>query len=122
MRAVSKSSSQSGFTIIEVLISAVVFMIGFTTLVSLLNSTMLNFSTKELLAGSCAAQRTMLAAVSSGDTTSCDTVTENSGLKFRIVKSAVVTDRLVKVRVTASRLKKSKEVIELYDEFVMPQR
>jgi Tfp pilus assembly protein PilV len=113
---------QSGFTIIEVLIAAVIFMIGFSLLMSLLSSTILRFSTKEILAATNTAQQVMLYAVSASDTTSCDTVLENSGIRFRVIRQATVTGGLACMQVAVYRLKRSDEIIRLYDEFTVSEK
>lgn len=114
--------SESGFTIIEVLIASVIFMIGFSMLVALLNNTLLKFSTEELLAGGNVGREAMLMAVSVADTTACDTIFENSGIKFRVVRQVAVRDGLAGVQITVYRQKNSKEILRLYDEFVLPQK
>ena len=113
---------QSGFTIIEVLIAAVIFMIGFSTLIALLNNTLLKFSTKELLAGGNVGREAMLTAVSLSDTTAGDIILENSGITFRVDRQVTVDNGLVGVRITVYRQKNSKEILRLYDEFILPQK
>ncbi len=115
-------SSESGLTLLEVLIAAVIFMIGFSLLMALLNSTLLKFSTKELITASAIGKEAMLQAISTADTTSSSSTVQESGIRYRVEKAIIVSDRLAGVTITVFRQKHDKKIIQLYDEFLVPGR
>ncbi|MEW5994043.1 MAG: hypothetical protein AB1744_06570 [Candidatus Zixiibacteriota bacterium] len=112
----------SGFTIIEVLVGAVTFMIGFSILVALLNSTLVKFSVKEIELAGNLAQEQMLIATALADTTSYDTTVIRSDLRFAVAKRVEVGDRLARISIAVSREKTGTELIELYNEVVLPEK
>lgn len=114
--------SNSGFTIIEVLISSVVFMIGFSMLIALLNVTLAKFSTKELLAGTAVGKQVVYETLALSDSTSCDTIIQNSGLHFRVARQFSTRGDMVRIEVIVYRLKKAKEIVRFYDELALPKQ
>jgi Tfp pilus assembly protein PilV len=114
--------SQSGVTILEVLIASVIFMVGFTTLVALINSTLLKFSTKELTTAGAAAQEVMLLTIANADTTSFDTTQVFSGVRYRVARSVTRRDNLACVRIIVSRPRTTTKIVDLYDAFALPQK
>ena len=116
-----KLKANSGVTIIEVLISAVVFMIGFSLLISLLNGTLIRISTEEINTADCLAEEVMTATVSVKDTSALDLTLVRSGRQYRVRRTTVVTDGLAKVSVMVSRDRTNKQLIHLYNEFLSPE-
>ena len=115
-------TGQSGMTIIEILVALVIFMAGFSILIALMNSTLLKFSTKELLVADNLASEWTALAVADQDTTKIDTVVVRSGMQFRVVKNVELTDRIAAVTITVSRAKQTRQLVELCDAFVVPRQ
>ncbi len=109
--------SQKGLTIIEVLISAVVFVIGFSLLIALLSNTESRFSIKELTDADRIGHEIMVTTTTLAVTTPLDRVIVQSGQKFRVRRQSVVEDGLAGVTVTVSRVGSGKVILELYDAF-----
>ena len=114
--------SRSGVTILEVLIASVIFMVGFTTLVALINSTLLKFSTKELTTAGAAAEQIMLRAVAQTDTVSIDTTQVFSGVRYHVIKNVTRRDNLALIRVLIYRPRTMTKIVDLYDAFALPQK
>jgi Tfp pilus assembly protein PilV len=110
--------NQSGMTVIEVLIAAVVFMVGFSTLILLMNSSLVKFSASELLHANNLAHESMTVSIATGDTTSIDTVITRSGIAYRLTQEVNITDDLVGLSITVYRHKQERKILELYDAFV----
>jgi len=112
-----KLSNQSGLTIIEVLISAVVFMIGFSLLIALLNSTLVRLSTKETEIANRLAEERMLLSIENQETTNLDTTITRSCLKFLVYRKVESEGNIVAVSIAVARLNRDKTIIELYNEY-----
>ncbi len=110
--------NQAGMTVIEVLIAAVVFMVGFSTLILLMNSSLVKFSASELLHANNLAHEIMTISTAATDTTHVDTVITRSGIAYRVTQQATVTDGLVGLSISVYRHKHERKIIELYDAFV----
>lgn len=108
--------NNSGFSIIEVLIGAVVFMLGFTTMVLMLNNVFIKFSTKEYISAQQLANTYMLQATTQNDLNFTDTTIERSDIQFRVIKAVDINDNLAAIRIGVYRLKTNKEIITLYNE------
>lgn len=113
--------SQSGVTIIEVLISSVIFMIGFTTLVALINSTLLKFSTKEMITGAALGQSVMYQSIANRDTIALDTVVSQSGIQYRVERQVSHSGNLLSISVAVSRSTSKRQIVQLYDALAVPQ-
>ncbi len=109
---------QAGMTVIEVLIAAVVFMVGFSTLILLMNSSLVKFSASELLHANNLAREVITISAAARDTTSIDTVITRSGIAYRLTRQVTVSDNLVGLSITVYRHKQERKIIELYDAFV----
>jgi Tfp pilus assembly protein PilV len=114
--------TRSGMTILEVLIASVIFMVGFTTLVALLNSTLLKFSTKELSTAGAAAQEVMNRSLAQIDTTALDTMQVFSGVKYRVIRKVIRRGNLAAIKVTVYRPKTETKIVDLYDALAIPQK
>jgi Tfp pilus assembly protein PilV len=114
--------TQSGMTILEVLIASVIFMVGFTTLVALLNSTLLKFSTKELSTAGAAAQEVMFRSVAQIDTTALDTTQVFSGVSYRVMRRVIRRGNLAAVQVIVYRPRTMTRIVDLYDAIAIPQK
>jgi Tfp pilus assembly protein PilV len=115
-------ASQSGLTVIEILIASVIFMIGFSTLIMLMNSSLVRFSARELLQADQVAQELMSRAVADRDKTSMDTIVTRSRVAFRVERRVVVAERLAGVSLTVYRERQNRKIVELYDAFVVRSR
>ena len=109
---------QDGMTVIEVLIAAIIFMVGFSTLILLMNSTLIKFSAREILQADNLAQEVMAKSLADRDTTSIDSVFEVAGVAYRVTRSATIEPDLAGISVTVYRAKQNRKIIELYDAFV----
>ena len=113
-------TDSGGFTIMEVLVAAVVFMAGFSIMVALLSSTLAKFSSRELVLASTIAREQMITTVSIRDTTQLDTTVTRSGITFELKRRISVNDGLAKVSVAVSRQRTDRKVVDLYSEFTAP--
>ena len=118
----SRIANDSGFTLVEVLVSVVLFMIAFVTIVSLFDSTLNRISVKELRTASELAEETLNAALVGSDTTSYDSTMSANGVLFGVERTVVVSDGLKAVTVVVSREKTGKRIVELYDAVVANQK
>ena len=118
----TKFESEAGMTIVEILVAIVIFMAGFSVLIALMNSTLLRFSTRELLAADNLAHEVAILTTSTADTTSIDSVIERSGLEFRVLRRVTLEGKLADVTVSVIRNKQEKKIIELYDAFTLTNR
>ncbi len=112
-------TSQSGLTVIEILIAAVIFMVGFSTLILLMNSSLVRFSAKELMQADQLAQEMMTRTLADRDTTSIDTVITRSRVAFRVERRVSIAEHLAGVSLTVYREKQNRKIVELYDAFVL---
>jgi Tfp pilus assembly protein PilV len=112
-------SSQSGLTVIEILIASVIFMVGFSTLILLMNSTLVKFSARELMQADQLSQEIMSQTLTDRDTTSIDTVITRSKVAFRVERRVSIADHLVGVSLVIYREKQNRKIVELYDAFVL---
>ncbi len=113
---------ESGVTIVEVLVASVVFMVGFSILIGLLNSSLVRFSTQELLFANSLADETMTNTMAVTDTTAMDTVVTRSGLSFRVKRSVSIESTLASACVTIYREKNNRKIIELCNAFIIPEK
>lgn len=113
----SKLSNQSGLTIIEVLISAVTFMIGFSLLIALLNTTLVRLSTKETELANRLAEERMLLAIELQETDNLDTTITRSGLRFAVHREVQSVGNISAVSIAVARHNRDKTIVELYNEF-----
>lgn len=112
-------SDNSGLTIIEVLISAVIFVIGFSLIVVMLNHTLVKFSTRDLSNGAALANEIMQRTVSLKDTTDLDSTVVRSGVSYTITRKVELQNDLVNVTITVLRTREDKELIKLHNEFIL---
>ncbi len=111
-----------GFSIIEVLIGAIVFMIGFSLLITMLNNVFVKFSTKEMKQASDIASEQMYYSLYSHNTNNLDTIIVKSGISYKLIKNIKNENNLAKVTISVARAKTNKEIIKLYNEFIIPQK
>jgi Tfp pilus assembly protein PilV len=112
----------AGFTIVEVLVAALVFVVGFSVLVNLLNSTLIKFSTEGITEASLLAHEIMTETTATEDTTSLDTLIRGSHLSWRVNRTVCVDSKLAQVTVSVYREKRDKKMIELYNAFILSER
>lgn len=117
MKIKADINSQGGFTIIEVLVGAVVFMIGFSLLVFLLNQLITRQSIRDITTATHIASETMERAIVFHDTLSVDTTMVVSGISFRLEKKVRLDSGLASVRLQVYRLHELKELCRMYGEF-----
>jgi hypothetical protein len=111
--------NQRGLTIIEVLLSAVIFMAGFSVLVALLNGTFARLSIRELLLARSLGHTVMVTTLANADTCALDTVVETSGTSFDVTRRVTVHGDLAEVLVTVTRKRTDRKLIELYNVFLL---
>jgi len=112
-------ASQSGLTVIEILIAAVIFMIGFSTLLMLLNSTLVKFSAKEILQADQVGAEMMASTLTEKDTVSIDTIITRPRVAFRVERRVLMSEHLAGISVTVYRERQNRKIVELYDAFVL---
>lgn len=112
---------QDGMTVVEILIASIIFMVGFSTLILLMNSTLIKFSTREIVQSDSLAEETMARSIAHRDTTSFDSTIERGGVAYRVTRTSTVGDGLVGMNITVYRAKQNRKIIELYDAFVLRQ-
>jgi len=110
---------QDGMTVIEVLIAAIIFMAGFSTLILLMNSTLIKFSAREILQADNLAEEVMAKSLADQDTTSTDSVFEVAGVAYRVTRNVGIEPDLAGISVTVYRAKQSRKIVKLYDAFVI---
>ena len=115
-------NSKSGFTLLEVLIASVVFMIGFSLVVILLNSTLVKLSLKEITLTNSIGEEYMDIYSICPDNSELDTTITRSGIKFHIKRQIQNEDMLSKVHLVILREKTDKKLLELYDEIFVFQK
>ncbi|MEW6413254.1 MAG: prepilin-type N-terminal cleavage/methylation domain-containing protein [Candidatus Zixiibacteriota bacterium] len=115
-------NNDKGFSIIEVLIGATVFMLGFGVLVLMLNNVFLKFSVRELELANNLGQQLMTETLVAGDTTSLDTTIEYSGLRMVVVRDVSTDNDRLSVDLAISRESSGKELIHLYNEIFIPDK
>lgn len=111
-----------GFTLLEVLIGSVVFMVGFALVVLTIDSTLVKLSLGEFTVATALAEETMNEAAIAIDTASMDTIIVRSGVAFAVRRQVETDDHRAKILVRVSRAKTGKQLIELYDEYVLANR
>ena len=119
---ITKLKNQSGFTILEVMIAATVFMIGFAVMISLLDTTISRSSTKELFISSSIADELMIETILAKDTTSLDIVITQGNISYDVKKISRVHNKLVEINITVIRKKTGKKLIELHNEFILSEK
>ncbi len=115
-------TQESGFTIIEVLIASTVFVVSFTVMVTLLDTTINRFSNEDLAVGTNIAEAFMMTSLALQETTTIDTILTVGGVSYSVSKKAIITDDLAKVTITVHREKTKRKIIELYNEFLLPKK
>lgn len=117
-----KLGSQSGFTIVEVLIASTVFVISFTVMVTLLDKTINRFSAKDLTLGTNIANDIMLTSLATCDTTSYEINMNQGSVSYRISKKTVVQNDLALITVEVKRDKSERKIISLYNEMLLTKK
>lgn len=114
--------SEKGLTIIEVLVAAAVFMIGFSLLIALVSNSTAKFSTRELTLARHLAGDTLIRVQTLADTLSSDTTIVASGLQFSVATRIERDRQLAKARVTVTRTKTGNRLADFYTEYALPQK
>ena len=117
----SHVTNEAGFTIVEVLVSVVLFMIAFVTIVSLFDSVLNRMSVKEIRTANELAEEFIQEALTTPDTTSFDSTIVVNTISFEVQRTIEIVDGLKTASVVVSRLKTGKKLIELYDAVVTYQ-
>ncbi len=120
MSSVTRTSSESGFTILEVLVAATLFLIGLSLMVSLLNTTLAKLGIDDLVAGRNIAESVLLTSLNNSDTTSLDSIVTYSGKKYQLKRTSRIDSSLIGWEITVSRYKQPKILVSLYGEKVLP--
>ncbi len=111
-------NNQRGISLIEVLVASVIFMIGFSILVMLLNGVTGRFDAKEIETAAALADDFMNLAVAEKDTLPQDTMFVASGIRYRVLKSCVVEKGIVKLEIVVKRFSSDKELVRLHNAFL----
>ncbi len=112
----SPLTNERGLTIMEVLISSVVFMIGFSILVALLTNSLTRFSSRELNLASSVGQEAMTLALASPDAESCDTIIVRSSIRFGVHREVLREGDLTRIRITVDRTNSRNSIVDFYHE------
>jgi type II secretory pathway component PulJ len=110
---------QEGFTIIEVLVSAIVFMIGFSILVFMLNQAITRYSIGDITRANNIGKSVMENSFASRDTITLDTIIVVSQVSYRLQKEVRLEDNLAAVTITVGRERLDKELCRLYGEYAI---
>ncbi|MEE9441409.1 MAG: prepilin-type N-terminal cleavage/methylation domain-containing protein [candidate division Zixibacteria bacterium] len=113
--------NQDGVTIIEVLVGAVVFMIGFSILVFMLNQMISNYSVNDLTSATRLASKSMEMTITYQDTISYDSTINVSNIDFGVKKTVQIDNDLAKIYINVARSSTKKELCSLYGEFIFRQ-
>lgn len=113
---------ESGLTIIEVLMSAVVFMTGFSLLIALLNGTLVKLTTQDIDTAAAIGQQYVRMISLDNDTLDLDTIVVLSKRKYEVNRQVGSDGPLKKIRVTVTRVTDNRKLIDLYNEFVVPEK
>ena len=109
--------NDGGFTIIEILVSAAVFMVGFSVLVALLNGSLLRFSSQELIDARALAESELLRTIDLKDTVSVDSLTYLSNRRYRIEREVHLESEIYVVTINILRFNTGKKIIGVCDAF-----
>lgn len=112
--------SQRGFMLVEVLVSAAVFMIGFSVLVFMLERMIVGYSAEEITTATNLATSVMEQTLAARDTVGIDTTLMIGEIRYRIDKKVNLKNGLAAVEVQVSRERTGKELCRLYAELVIP--
>ncbi len=110
-------NKENGFTIVEVLVGAFIFMLGFSVLIFMLSRLMVNYSIDEISTSSRICQNHMEMAIVSKDTNSYSIVERNENITYSVTKRVVIENNLAKVNFEVKRRMKDKVLCRLYYEF-----
>lgn len=120
--ATVRLKNQQGLTIVEVLVAATVFMIGFSLLIAIATNSTAKFSTRELTLGSQLGSEMLLIAAAQADTLSRDTIVERSELRLTVSRRFEVQERLVKARVIVTRQTTNRVLADFCTEYALPEK
>lgn len=115
-KKIRRLSDTRGLTIIEVLIAATVFMIGFSIMVFLLTEINRDYSAKDITIAYHLGTAYLERALAEQDFSSRVDTLEVSSITFRIEKHVEKEDRLNKIRIDVYRAKQNKLLLSLYNE------
>lgn len=117
MKLTKPLKSERGLTIIEVLISAVVFVTGFSILVAMLGQVVTKFSVPEVTSADRIGNELMMRTTATKDTTELDTTITRSQMSFRIIRHVSTNGNLAQASIILSRVGNQKQLLHLYNEF-----
>lgn len=117
MKSKIKTVGQKGFTIIEVLVGATVFMLGFSLLVFMLNQMITRQSIRDITTATHLASESMERAMVFHDALPFDTTITVSGIAYRLEKNVHVDSSMAAVTVQVFRVREPKELCRMYGEF-----
>ncbi len=109
--------SEQGFTIIEVLVGAFIFMLGFSVLIFLLSRLMVDYSVDEASTANRIAQNSLELTIASGDTISFSYSEVVDNVKYNIIRKVAVENNLACVNIEVNRETTNKVISRLYHEF-----
>lgn len=121
-RVARQLRSQRGFSVVEVLIAATIFVVGFTIVVGLLDRALNRLSQEELESARILSGEVWHATSCAQDTTSLQSQCSRDGRMFMVEKSVTTNGRFVEVSVHVRRAASGKEVIHLCNAFVMSEK
>ncbi len=109
--------SEKGFTIIEVLVGAFVFMLGFSVLIFMLSRLMVNYSVNEISTANRIAKNHLEVTIAERDTVSFSTCEVVNNIKYRITKNVSCYNHIASVNIEVKRKTKDKVLCRLAYEF-----
>ncbi len=109
--------NQAGFTILEILVGALVFMIGFSIVIGVLNGTLAKLHVDELTQAGAVGQMVMEQTIAVKETSTLDTIVVRNTRQFRIIRSVQVADVCAVVDLTVSRHGSRRVLLRWYYEF-----
>lgn len=109
--------NESGFTILEILVGAFLFFLGFSILVFMLSRMMANYSIDDISTANRIAANHLETAIVEKDTLSFTAIEVDDNVKYLVEKTTQVKENLAGVTIKVSRQSKAKTLSELYYEF-----
>jgi hypothetical protein len=120
--AAHRLNNEEGFTLVEVLVSATVFMIGFAILIAVLSGTLAKFSTQDTNLARGIGEEYMNRTIFAADTTGLDTVVCRSGINFRVSRSVVIGPDLAIINLLVTRQTTGRKLLDFYYEMALPHK
>ncbi|MEZ5359632.1 MAG: hypothetical protein R3F48_12505 [Candidatus Zixiibacteriota bacterium] len=109
--------NDSGFTILEILVGASLFFLGFSILVFLLSRMIVNYSIDDISTANRIASNYMETTIATRDTLSFTAFEIENNVKYQVEKTTQMDNSLACISIKVKRHSRIKVLSELYYEF-----